>query len=335
MLNVPLNDLRRIHAPILPEIAVAMDRVLSSGWYLRGRETAKFEAEWADFCGQSHCVSCASGTDALTIAALAMSLKQAAIQANTLPLTAIGLHRASVDLELIDVGLDGRGATAHPDRVPVLLYGRLPQGVERDCRLYDAAHAHGWQPGRNAVACWSFYPSKTLGALGDAGAVTTNDQGLAEIMRDLCGRDDVLRDGRQLTSRMDELQAAVLSVKLKSLPGWVRTRQEVGRYYAENLPRGLEFVSNTSTDLQHLAVIKCGNRDELASYLRNRGIEAKVHFPSPLHLQRAPWGRPEAQFPGSEEWCSSVLSLPCFPGIRGEELSAVVEAVSEFSLGRR
>jgi dTDP-4-amino-4,6-dideoxygalactose transaminase len=319
----------------MPEIRAAIDRVLSSGWYLRGRETESFEAKWADFCGQSYCVSCGSGTDALTIAALALGLKRAALQANTLPLTAIGLHRASVELDLMDVSSDGRGSTPSPDRVPVLLYGRLPMGAEQACRLYDAAHAHGWKPGKDAVACWSFYPSKTLGALGDAGAVTTNDQGLAEKMRDLCGRDDVLRDGRQLTSRMDEVQAAVLGVKLKSLPAWIRERQEIGRHYAKHLPSEMKSVSDAENDLQHLAVIKFPRREELSFYLRKRGIETKVHFPVPLHRQEAPWGRSDRRLNGAEDWCSSVLSLPCFPGMTAEELSMVTDEATAFSNAQR
>jgi len=327
---VPLNDVARLHAPLMPAMRQAMERVLASGWFLRGQETARFEAEWAAFCGQAHCVSCASGTDALTIAAAALGLKRATLQDNTLPLTAIGLHRAGVALALADVGPDGRMAAPHADAVPVLLYGRQPGDGEAGCRLFDAAHAHGWQPGPEAVACWSFYPTKTLGALGDAGAITTNDEGLAQLMRDLAGRDDVLRDGRQLTSRMDELQAAVLRVKLASLPRWLAARQAIGAQYAAQLPPEVQPVSGPG-DLQHLAVVRTPRRDALAAFLRARGIETKVHFPQPLHRLAAPWAAPAEAFPGADGWCATVLSLPCFPGLGEDEVSAVTDAVRAFA----
>lgn len=328
--RTPLNDLGRLHAPLRAAFSEAVDRVLSSGWFLRGRETARFEAEWADYCGQKYCVTCASGTDALTLAALGLELKQATLQANTLPLSAIGLHRAGVAIKLSDVNPDGRTLSAGPDTVPVLLYGRLPQANEVGHQLYDAAHAHGWKPHAGATACWSFYPTKTLGALGDAGAITTNDQGLADLLRDLAGRDDVFRNGRQMTSRVDELQAAILSIKLKHLDSWILERQRIAQHYAGHLPPGVRFVSDPESDLQHLAVIRLPDRDELGSWLDDRGIDTKIHFPLPLHKQAAPWGNSRLAFPATEAWCSSILTLPCFPGMTQNELSTITDRISEF-----
>src|SRR5262249_34882785 len=159
--------------------------------------TAAFEEEWAAYCGQAHCVSCANGTNALTLAALGMGLKETDVPANTLALTAVGLHRGGARVVASEVGADGRLAEVSARAVPVLLYGRKPSSVELNARLFDAAQAHGWRPPAHATACWSFYPTKNLGALGDAGAVTTNDAGLAQQMRELCGRDDRFHDGRQ------------------------------------------------------------------------------------------------------------------------------------------
>jgi dTDP-4-amino-4,6-dideoxygalactose transaminase len=262
---IPLNDLRRIHEPLLSEFSSCWDRVMTSGWFLRGRETEKFEAEWAEYCGQAYCVSCASGTDALTIAAIGLGLKRAVIQGNTLPLTAIALYRAGVHLELSDVEPDGRILSHAPETVPVLLYGRLPQGR-----------------------------------------------------------------GRQMTSRMDEVQAAILSVKLKALPSWIAARQEIGQRYLSDLPQTINYVSNARGDLNHLAVIKLKDRDRLAGWLRACGVETKVHFPVPLHKQAAPWGHSAVSLPAVEEWCSSVLTLPCFPGLTKKEQSLVVEAIVRF-----
>jgi aminotransferase EvaB len=328
--RIPLNDLARLHEPLRAAFSESIDRVLSSGWFLRGRETARFEAEWADYCGQKHCVTCASGTDALTLAAIGLGLQQATLQANTLPLSAIGLHRAGVSITLSDVDSDGRTLATGPNTVPVLLYGRLPKASEVGHQLYDAAHAHGWKPHADATACWSFYPTKTLGALGDAGAVTTNDQGLADLLRDLAGRDDVFRNGRQMTSRTDEVQAAILSIKLKHLDSWILERQQIAQHYAANLPPGVSFVSDPEFDLQHLAVVRLSDRDALMSWLDERGVETKVHFPLPLHKQVAPWGGSHLAFSATEDWCASILTLPCFPGMTQSELSTVTDRIIEF-----
>ena len=324
---VPLNDLTRIHAPIRAEIDRAVARVLDSGWFLRGREVAAFEEEWADFCGQAYCVACNSGTDALTLAAMAMQLRAADAQANTLALTAVGLHRGGVAVNVVDVDSDGRLAARDGEAVPVLLFGRHPTPAEARHRLFDAAHAHGWRPPAQATACWSFYPTKTLGAAGDGGAATTNDIGLRDAMRELSGRDDRLRDGRQITSRMDEIQAAILRVKLKHLPAWIAERQAIGAWYRAHLPPGARMVATDARDLHHLAVVRVAARDAVAATLKAEGIETKVHFPVPLHLQQAPWGDPARHLPAAEAWCGSVLTLPCFPGMTETELGRVAGAL--------
>ena len=326
-----MNDLRRVHEPIRREIDAAIARVLDSGWFLRGREVEAFENEWAEFCGQSCCVACASGTDALTLAATAIGIAEASVQSNTLPLTAIGLHRGGTVVRIVEVGGDGRLRPDAEDAVPVLLYGRLPSATETRHRLFDAAHAHGWRPPPHAAACWSFYPTKTLGALGDAGAVTTNHPDVAEHMRDLCGRDDRLRDKRQLTSRMDEVQAAVLRVKLRYLASWIEERRAIAAQYRALLPPWVRPVANAPEDLQHLFVVRVDQRDRMMAFLSSNGVEAKVHFPEPLHLQRGPWTSPSGPMPVAEEWCSSILSLPCFPGLTRAEVTRVADLIARFS----
>lgn len=307
---IKLNDLSFIHSPILKEIEGAIVSVLASNSFLRGPRTDQFEEEFAAYCGQKHCVTCASGTDALTLAAAAMRLPFAKVQANTLPLTALGLHRGGCRVQAVDVGPDGRPIAVDRETVPVLLYGRPPSAAESQCQMFDAAHAHGWQPPGHATACWSFYPTKNLGALGDAGAVTTNDEGLAKEIKALAGRDDVLRDRRQITSRMDELQAAVLSVKLRYLDQWIDERDRVAAEYNSSLPDGWHVGGS------HLFVVRVpdGRRNDLQKHLASYGIESKIHFPIPLHRQDAPWGSDES-LPGTDRWCESVLSLPCYPGL--------------------
>ena len=326
---LPLNDLTRIHAPIRGEIDRAVARVLDSGWFLRGREVAAFEEEWADFCGQAYCVACNSGTDALTLAAIGLQLRAADVQANTLALTAVGLHRGGVAVNVVDVDGDGRLREGEAEAVPVLLFGRHPTPVEARHRLFDAAHAHGWRPPKHATACWSFYPTKTLGAAGDGGAATTNDIGLRDAMRELSGRDDRLRDARQITSRMDEIQAAILRVKLKHLPAWIAERQAIGAWYRAHLPPGVDMVATDPRDLHHLAVVRLADRDAVAAALKALGIETKVHFPIPLHRQNAPWGDASRQLPAAVAWCGSILTLPCFPGMREAELARVAAALEQ------
>src|SRR5262245_60950704 len=231
--RVPFCDLTRANATLRADIDKAISRVIDGGWFLRGAETDAFEAEWAAYCGQVYCVSCNSGTDALTLAATAMGMPKAWVPANTLPLTAIGLARSGAKVVADEVGEDGHLLTIRSQSVPVLLYGRMPSESELDCKLFDAAHAHGWKPPSNATACWSFYPTKTLGAFGDAGAVTTNDPKLAATMRNLSGRDDQLRDARQITSRVDEIQAAILRVKLRHLDNWLDARRELAGLYMQ------------------------------------------------------------------------------------------------------
>ena len=332
-MRIPFNDLGRAVDPIRAEVDAAVRRVIDSGWYLRGRETAAFEEEWADYCGQAYCVGCNSGTDALTLAAAALSLERAEVQANTLPLTAIGLHRAGVEVAVAEVGEDGRLAQPTPHSVPVLLFGRPPTPSEAGARLFDAAHSHGWRPPAHATACWSFYPTKTLGALGDAGGVTTHDEGLAQAMRDLSGRDDRFYSGRQLTSRLDEIQAAVLRVKLRRLDSWIEERRAIASWYRRRLPDSVAPVSRSDEDLQHLFVVRTRERDRLARALAEAGVETKVHFPVPLHRYDAPWGRPGRDLPGADRWCGEILTLPCFPGLTRREVEGVCEVVERAVAG--
>lgn len=321
---IPFCDLSVAHGPIRADMERAIARCLDRSWFLRGPETQAFEEEWAAFCGQRYAVACNSGTDALSIAAAALGLRRARIPATTLPLTAIGLARGGARVGLADIDDLGEVADPSPDTVPVLFYGRLPRPGAPAARLYDAAHAHGWRPGPGATAAWSFYPTKTLGGLGDGGAVTTDDEGLARTMRDLCGRDDVLRDRRQLTSRLDEIQAAVLRVKLRRLDDWLAMRREIGSHYDRLL--GPAGVTLSGPSLFHLYCIRVADRDGLRAALAARGIATKVHWEIPLHRQDGPW-EPAASLPNAERWCGSIVSLPCYPGLRPDQVERVCEAV--------
>lgn len=326
--KIQFCELNRAHSPIRREIERAITDSLDRSSFLRGSQTRAFEEEWADYCGQAYAVCCNSGTDALTIAATALDIKTATIPANTLPLTGIGLHRGGAKVRVAEIRPDGWMAVPVPDAVPVLIFGQLPDPDECSARLYDAAHAHGWKPPADSAAAWSFYPTKTLGALGDAGAVTTNDASLAKEMRRLCGCDDQFYDRRQITSRIDEIQAAVLRVKLKHLDNWLAERREIGLLYEKRLDNLGITLRNPS--LYHLYVVLVPGRDDLANFLDQRGICTKVHWSSPLNRLSGPWFG-EGEYPQAEKWCASVLSLPCFPGLRPDEINYICDAVEEWS----
>jgi dTDP-4-amino-4,6-dideoxygalactose transaminase len=294
---------------------------------LRGLETETFEHEWAEYCGQKYAVACNSGTDALTIAALAVQLSEVVIPANTLPLTGIGLSRAGTKVEIGEVDSDGWLNTSPKMQVPVLLYGRVPESLPASTLLVDAAHGHGWKPPREILAAWSFYPTKSLGALGDAGAVTTNDADIAAKMIDICGRDDAIRDSRQITSRIDEIQAAVLRVKLQYLDEWLEQRREIAKIYDNRLaPYGITVSGHS---FNHIYAIRIANRDALKVNLMEQGIETKVHWAPSLDQLQGPW-ESESDVPNARTWCSTTLSLPMFPGLTHEEISKVCDGIERW-----
>ncbi len=324
---IPFNDLTRINEPLRPQFVRALDRVLDSSMYLRGSETAEFEGEWADRCGQGYAVTCNSGTDALTLAAVALGLVTAATPANTLPLTATGLAAGGTQVRVVEVTQDGRMAHMAADSVPVLLFGRLPSHQESAATLVDAAHAHGWRPPTHVTATWSFYPTKTLGALGDAGAVTTNDAGAAQYMRELRGADDRLHDARQLTSRMDEVQAAFLRIKLPHLDRWLADRARVATRYDDALaPLG---VTLDGPSLNHLYVIRVKDRDQVRRRLSAAGIQSKVHWAQSLDQLPGPWTSPDGDYVQAHGWAQQVLSLPCYPGLTDQEIDRICSEVTQ------
>ena len=329
MIPIPFCDLGRALAPIRTDIDNAIAGCLNRSTFLHGIQTRAFEEEWAAFCGQKYAVCCNSGTDALTLAATALGMTSATIPANTLALTGIGLSRGGAKVSVAEITHEGWMLEQRDDAVPVLIYGRIPDPCSKIATVYDAAHAHGWKPPVGASAAWSFYPTKSLGALGDAGAVTTNDASLAASMRELSGRDDKLHDRRQITSRIDEIQAAVLRVKLLHLNSWLDQRAEIATLYNKRL-EGLG-ITLPGKSMHHLYVIKVPRRDGLMAFLGQRGIGSKIHWAQPLNKLSGPWQH-NGSYPAAESWCDSILSLPCFPGLSTNEINIICDAVEEYSI---
>ena len=320
-------DLRPMNDPIRANINSAVIECMDKSSYLRGLQTSAFEEEWAEFCGQKFAIACNSGTDALTIACRALEIKSAQVQANTLPLSAIGLSLGGADVHISEIDSEGRILAGVKESVPVLLFGRIPNADTEDSKLYDAAHAHGWSPPLQSTAAWSFYPTKSLGALGDAGAITTNDENLAQAMIEICGRDDQMRHSRQITSRIDEIQAAILRVKLRSLPDWLQQRQAIATAYDARL-KGLG-ITLSGKSFNHIYAIRTSQRGSLQQHLLNSGIETKIHWEKSLNQLEGPWTS-SGEYPIADAWSEEILSLPIYPGLTLKKVNFICDSIEEF-----
>jgi dTDP-4-amino-4,6-dideoxygalactose transaminase len=356
-----INDLKRHHAAQEGDVRAALERVLARGWFILGPEVEAFEREFAQACGVSHGVGVANGTDALELALRALGVgpgHEVVTVANaggysTTAIRAAGAQPVYVDVEPRSLNMDAAAlAAALTPRTRAVvvthLYGRmadLPLLLEVANRagvplIEDCAQAHGAaREGRpagswGAAGCFSFYPTKNLGAVGDGGAVVTSDAVLAGRVRRLrqYGWSERYRSAQAggRNSRLDEMQAAVLRAKLPHLPAFNARRRAIARAYQEAL-RGapLELPENTGEDyVAHLYVVRTPRRDALRAALAAKGIIAEVHYPVPDHWQE-PWRAPVV-LPVTEQAAREVLTLPCFPEMTDEEVALVARAVVEF-----
>jgi dTDP-4-amino-4,6-dideoxygalactose transaminase len=366
---VSFLDLKRQHEEVGAGVGAAFGRVLDRGAFILGRETEAFEREWARFCGVSSCAGVANGTDALALALVASEAVRPGRhdEVITAPLTAgytaLGILNAGgvpafADVDPETYTLDARTlerALTKRTRavVPVHLYGRMAD-MEAVCDfaerrglvvVEDAAQAHGARLGGRRAGAWgqaaafSFYPTKNLGAYGDGGAVTSDDASLIERVKELRQGGHPSAMGGSVAgrnSRLDELQAAALRVKLKRLDAWNRRRRRLAGMYHKLLSRGVEQLTlpPTTTDADshvfHLYVVRHPERDRLRAHLAARGVETLIHYPAPLHLQTLFRRRGQHSLPEAERLTSEVLSLPLYPHLRDEELRAVADAILEF-----
>jgi dTDP-3-amino-2,3,6-trideoxy-4-keto-D-glucose/dTDP-3-amino-3,4,6-trideoxy-alpha-D-glucose/dTDP-2,6-dideoxy-D-kanosamine transaminase len=353
-----INDLGRHNAPLMAEIQARVRAVLESGWYILGAQGAEFEAAFAAYCGTAHSVGVANGTDALELALRALGVgpdDQVATVANaggysTAAILAAGAEPLFVDVDPASMMMNPEAlATRLTPRTKAIvathLYGRMADmpaliaiadaagiPVVEDCAQAHGARLAGKAAGAwGKLGCFSFYPTKNLGALGDAGAVVTNDPELAQRVRELrqygwrrkyeCGA----TGGRN--SRLDEMQAAILCAKLPYLDRWNARRREIAALYSELLRgSGVQLPpSRGDHDVAHLYVIRTPHRDRLRAHLAAQGIAAEVHYPIPDHRQDC--YRAEADLPQTEAACAQVLTLPCFPEMRDDEVARVAKAV--------
>jgi dTDP-4-amino-4,6-dideoxygalactose transaminase len=364
--DIPFLDMRPMHVPIRDAVLAEVAAVIDSNAYVNGPQVREFEASFAAYCGVSECVGVASGLDALRLAFLAADLEPGAeviVPANTFVATLeavsqAGLRPVPVDVLDTDYGLDVTAAEAAvTDRTcaiaPVSLYGQMPdmQAIGSLARrrglivVEDAAQAHGAERdglrsgAASLAAAFSFYPAKNLGAMGDAGALVTDDEAIAERVRALREhgqRQKYVHEWEGYTARLDTVQAAVLNLKLPLLDGWNASRAAAATWYGDSLSGigdlVLPAVAPHSSPVWHLYVVRTADPDGLAECLRARGIGTGRHYPVPAHLAPAyaGLGFREGAFPVAESLSRACLSLPMFPGIEQSQVAAVADAIAQY-----
>jgi len=364
--STPFVDLMPSHEPLRAELVDDLARLIESGAFTSGPVVAEFEAAFADYCGAGECVGMASGLDALRLALLALEIgpgDEVAVPAMTFAATFEAVIQAGatpvpVDISEADYCLDAGALAASISPwtravVPVHLYGQVADmaAIKTGAARYDlaivedACQAHGASRGdfragaSGHAAAFSFYPSKNLGAFGDAGALVTGDAALATRARALRQHGETSRYHHELvgyTARLDTVQALVLLHKLPHLEGWNEERRSAAAFYTQALEAvgdlRLPPVAPDSLPVWHLYVVRTADPEALALHLRERSIGTGRHYPAPPHLMPAyaSLGRGEGSFPVAEALAREGLSLPLFPGITEEQLQSVTDAVADF-----
>ena len=366
-MRIPFLDLKRQQLEIEAEITEALARVLRNGVFILGPEVEAFESEWARFCDAKAAAAVGSGTSALTLSLLASGCvrKGHADEVITSPLTAgytalaimnAGGVPAFADITPHTYTLDPASVEALITKqtraiMPVHAYGHLADmaGLHDVATRHgltiieDAAQAHGARADNDPMgsfsraAAFSFYPTKNLGACGDGGAVVSNDEALIERIKVLRagGHETALRGNIEgMNSRLDELQAALLRVKLRRLAEWNARRQQLAGIYSKQLESTANLQLPTAltpkAHVYHLFVVQHPQRDSLRAHLAAQGIETMIHYPVLLHEQPLFRSHRQTNLPVAEEVVKRILSLPLYPQMTTDEVSAVAQAVLEF-----
>lgn len=364
-MEIPFLDLRPAYLEIKEKIDSAVHRVLESGWYVLSDEVEAFEEEFAAYCDAKYAVGLASGLDALHLALRAMDVgpgDEVIVPSNTYIATWLGVTQSGATV--VPVEPDPFTHNIDPSRIeaaitartkvilPVHFYG-LPADMSAILEiakkhallvLEDAAQAHGARydgkriGGHGDMVAWSFYPTKNLGAMGDAGAVTTNNASLAEKVRRLRNYGTKARYVAEIpgyNSRLDSMQAAILRVKLEYLDEWNFRRTRTAHRYLTALDSSDRLILPTihpkAESAWHLFVVRNGSRDELARALASRGIGTLIHYPIPPHMQKAYAGEnwETGSFPIAKQLAEEVLSLPIGPHLTDEALERILSALYE------
>ena len=366
-MRVPFLDLKAVNAPYMPAFEKAAAEVIQSGWYIQGTKLKTFEEQFAHYCGTKYCIGVGNGLEALALVLQAWvetgklsEGDEVLVPANTyiasiLAITKAGLKAVLVEPDAHSYNLCPQAAanaiTAKTKAMmPVHLYGQLADMAALNALaqqhnllvLEDAAQAHGAELNGKRAGNWgdaagfSFYPGKNLGALGDAGAITTNDDALAKALyalRNYGSEQKYCNIYKGTNSRLDEIQAAFLSVKLLGLDAQTETRQQIARAYDAGISNGKIMKpqwSNGSDHVFHLYVVRTADRAALQNHLKEQGVETLIHYPVAPHKQKAYPEYAHLELPITEEIHESVLSLPIGPHLSVEQIEAVITACNSY-----
>lgn len=358
-------NLKKINAAHKKELLDAAERVIDSGWYICGSELRKFESNFANYCGTKYAIGVANGLDALILVLKAWKIlglvndgDEVIVPANTYIASVLAISESGLkpifvepDENTFNISLEGiKRNISSKTRVilPVHLYGQLAPMIDISSFakengilvLEDSAQSHGASFEGIKAGNWgdasgfSFYPGKNLGALGDAGAITTNNLELAEVLfalRNYGSSEKYKNDYIGVNSRLDEMQAAFLDVKLKHLDDEIIARRVIANYYIENIKNDLlkiPVVISQESHVWHLFVIRCSTRDNLQQYLKNNGIQTIIHYPTPPHKQKAYSEYNNIQLPLTAKLHEEVLSIPMDPTMSKIDIEKVVNILN-------
>ena len=368
--SVPLLDVGRHNRPLDDKIQEAIRRVCESGRFLHGPDVGELENSVAEFCGVKHAIACASGSDAILLSLMATDIgpgDEVIVPSFTFFATASAVWRlgatpvfADIDPDTFNVdpaSVQKAVTTATKAILPVHLFGQCARMEEFNALgrassiriIEDAAQAIGARRGASAagsmgaIGCFSFYPTKNLGAFGDGGMLTTNDEQIAKRLRLLASHGMTPRYYHKvvgINSRLDSIQAAILNIKLRELATWTQQRRDNAQKYLELLDDAtrpeivLPVVESDSDHCwnQFTIRVRGGSRDGLRSYLAERGVSSEVYYPVALHLQECfrELGYELGSLPKTEQAAAEALSLPIFPGLRDNEQVKVVRCIRDF-----
>ncbi len=357
------NDFEREYAAISEEVTQAIQRVLRSGWYVLGGETEKFEEEFSKYIGAKFGIGVNSGSDALYLAVKALGISnsdEVITVSHTMISTVDAISRNGAKPVFVDVDPEtylmdtSRVESEISDKtraiLPVHLYGhpvdmKPIMEIAEKHKLYvieDACQAHGSEynnsrvGGIGQIGCFSFYPTKNLGAYGDGGMIVTNDADLANKLKKLRNYGQSTKkyhyDFVGVNSRLDELQAAILRTKLRYLDQWNEKRRKLAKLYSELLESSgviTPIEKEYAKHVYHLYVIQHEQRYKLQQYLLSQGIQTLIHYPTPVHAQKA-YNRPD-RLPITEKICDKILSLPVSPWLNESEVIEISEKISQYS----
>ena len=366
MINVPYLDLEILHNTISSELEDAYKAVISSGWYIQGKYNEEFENEFAEYCGTSECIGTGNGLDAIRLILQGYGIgegDEVIVPANTfiatvLAITYVGATPVFVDADIstynIDINkIEEKISDKTKAIILVHLYGRVVDidSVRKIADKYslkvieDAAQAHGAKINGEKVgslgdaAAFSFYPGKNLGAMGDAGAVVTNDKKLADKVRCLSNYGSIKKYNhiyKGCNSRLDELQAAFLNVKLKYLDKWNDERRKIAKRYIEKINNKkvklIDMPQNSDGHVFHIFPVMVSERENFVKYMNDNGIKTNIHYPIPILQQKAyiEYVDKIDDFPVTKYICDNEVSLPLYPGMTAEMVEWVIKCVNSY-----